>query len=164
MHEHLCNIIKDDFSGKMSQNIWTSSALRWTSDILVNISGTQLNCSATESVQKYFIDSIKHLLPEHGEETRIEVQYCIYPPHSGISLHSDESHNFAATLYLNEYWDINDGGLLIYEDGSKWTAYVPKYNTMAVINDQTRHMVTPVSSNVKYPRYTIQIWGRKKCG
>lgn len=81
---------------------------------------------------------------------------------SSISLHNDSHVEFGATLYLNEAWVPDDGGIFLYQHAENdWRAHIPEFNTLVVNDNHTLHMVTPVSPFAKHYRYTIQIFGEK---
>jgi hypothetical protein len=139
-------------------NIWTASTLKWDDMLKVNISGSTLVASISPAVCNFILGDLQDLIPHKN----MSFQYYIWPPHAGISVHSDPHVKFGATIYLNETWDINDGGLFLYENTpNDWRVHVPEFNTMVINNDATNHMVTPVSPFAKHNRYTIQIFGEK---
>jgi len=88
----------------------------------------------------------------------IKFTYQIMPYNAGISKHQDINKPFAATLYLNKVWDLNYGGLLVYEDKGL-RAYCPAYNTLILNTEKTLHLVTPVTKAAPEYRYTLQCFG-----
>lgn len=136
---------------------WTCSSFIWNDDIKVNISGGTLITMVGDSITKLILEDLDGILPSMSHQ---KLQYCVWPSNSGISTHNDKKYKFGATIYLNESWDINDGGIFLYEHAADdWRAHVPKFNTMMVNDSSTLHLVTPVSPFAKQNRYTIQIFG-----
>lgn len=151
VHDELIKFMK-------TPNIWGSSNFKWADDIKVNISGSTLITQVSPAVSNFIIQDLDSLLPNKN----VVLQYYVWTANSGISLHADALYKFGATIYLNETWDINDGGLFLYENTpNDWRVHVPEFNTMVINNDATNHMVTPVSPFAKHNRYTIQIFGEK---
>jgi len=138
---------------------WSCSNFRWPASVKVNVAGSTLITPLSEGCRKLVLEDIGECLPK----TKIFTNYFVWMPNSGISCHSDSHMKFGATLYLNESWDINDGGIFLYQrEGTDWRAHVPEFNTLVVNDTQTLHMVTPVSPFAKHNRYTIQIFGEKE--
>ena len=93
------------------------------------------------------------------------LQYYVWQQHSGIAVHDDSDKVFGATIYLNDTWQLENGGIFLYKEKEKpasaheWSALIPNNNTMVVNDNQEKHMVTSVSPYSTDLRYTIQIWG-----
>lgn len=111
---------------------------------------------------------VDRLLPEIQEHIWIwegdfesTFQYYLWGPNTGIADHDDAGYDVGATLYLNDF-PLNYGGLFVYEDADNDLKVVaPTRNTLVVNDQKERHLVTTVSSQAKFPRSTIQIWGRR---
>ena len=142
----------------LPHQLWGSSNLFWGDDLIKGLGGSCLSTLVPGNLQYEIVEQIKHKLPPAD---KIIVQFYVWQALSGIMWHNDEAHKFGATIYLNENWNINDGGIFLYKntESNTLTGLTPKKNTM-VINDQHEfHMVTPVSLNTSEPRLTLQIWG-----
>jgi hypothetical protein len=136
---------------------WTCSNFLWQPNIKINISGATMISSISEGIAEMILEDLEDILPKMNHK---KLQYYVWTPNSGISSHSDALYKFGATIYLNDIWDINDGGIFLYQhDGDDWRAHVPTFNTMMINDNGTLHMVTPVSPFAKNNRYTIQIFG-----
>jgi len=140
---------------------WYSSSLTWSSNLLEGISGSCISTLMPDNLKTKVLDEIKDNLPPFDKTI---VQFYIWQPMSGIALHNDLFHNFGATIYLNEHWYINGGGIFLYqtkeqENTGMMNAIVPQKNTMVLNDSGEYHMVTPVSYDVPEFRFTIQIWG-----
>jgi hypothetical protein len=70
-----------------------------------------------------------------------------------INNHTDNHVKYAFTIYLNDNWEDNDGGIFQYEVEDEVYSIVPKYNKMVIIKDNV-HRVTKITKNIK--RITIQ--------
>ena len=87
------------------------------------------------------IPELNKVLPEYKD---ININYHLWQRGSGISAHTDNDYIFGATLYLNEEWHVNFGGLFVLNRRNEDTmrAIIPEEN-MLVINDNAEtHMVT----------------------
>jgi len=75
--------------------------------------------------------------------------------------HADAGFAQSASIYLNENYSTNDGGMFLYKDNERWIGIEPSFNR-SVYFDQTNHpegilhMVTPVTSNRE--RMSIQLF------
>ena len=74
--------------------------------------------------------------------------------------HNDFAYRFGATIYLNNEWHINQGGLFVYKQNNEHKVYVPEFNSMVLNDDKSWHLVTPVSVYAGKFRTTLQIWGK----
>jgi hypothetical protein len=158
--EHTLSIVHRELIFFMQQpDKWTCSNFKWPASVTVNVAGTTVITPLSDGCRQLVLDEIGEFLPKG----KIFTQYFVWMPNSGISCHNDSHVQFGATLYLNETWDINDGGIFLYQqEDTDWRAHVPEFNTLIVNDTQTLHMVTPVSPFAKHNRYTIQIFGEKE--
>lgn len=147
----------DELTTKLKVNCWTSSQQTWTDEILINVFGSTLSTK----VSFQLIDKLqKELESKLPSADKVMYQFYVWQKNSGISIHSDGSYKWGATIYLNETWDLNYGGIFLWTDhDKKLHAEMPDYNQMIVNDESYDHMVTPVGTNTPIDRYTIQIWG-----
>jgi Rps23 Pro-64 3,4-dihydroxylase Tpa1-like proline 4-hydroxylase len=79
---------------------------------------------------------------------------------SYIPWHNDPDYKNAITVYLNEHWDRDWGGIYLYVDretkGIK--GYVPQFNSGLKNNSKLDHSTTLISVDAEYPRLTIQVF------
>ena len=91
---------------------------------------------------------------------KISVLHYLWYPLSGINMHNDGNKIFGATIYLTPEWNVNWGGLFVYDDSNEGLqAKIPHYNSTSINVNKTYHMVTTVSPLCPYPRHTLQIFG-----
>lgn len=87
------------------------------------------------------------------------VQNYAWTKLSYIPWHRDSHRRSSITLYLNEFWDRDWGGIFIYEDAGSGEVkgHVPQFNT-AIKNDMNvAHAVTMITTDPALPRFTLQI-------
>ena len=141
-----------------SQATWTLSTLAWERNIQEGAMAATACKPASEALARTLEEEVKGLLPPHQE---LRFLIYVWPRGSSISCHNDAHCKFGATIYLNNEWPINNGGLFVWQenDSDEWKARVPKYNTMVLNDERELHLVTPVSYSSMDMRHTVQIWG-----
>lgn len=85
------------------------------------------------------------------------ILFYMWTKGSYIPWHNDPSCNAALTIYLNDKWDRDYGGLYLYEDGPDIKAIVPQANLGVIQRNQPSHATTPVIHKASI-RFTIQVW------
>lgn len=149
----------DELKLNFSKRMWASSNIIWSPDITIGIIGTCLISEVSLELSKHLSEELKQYFPESNELT---FWFQVWQQNSGISLHSDKGYKFASTIYLNQFWDINWGGIFIWKNKSneEFRALVPKLNMMVLNDSEEDHLVTPVSPESPELRCTIQVWGK----
>jgi Rps23 Pro-64 3,4-dihydroxylase Tpa1-like proline 4-hydroxylase len=82
---------------------------------------------------------------------------------SYIPWHNDGTHDSAVTVYLNETWHRDWGGIYLFREEETGTirGYIPKFNS-AVTNDaHTLHSTTIMSTDAETPRITLQLFSAR---
>lgn len=82
----------------------------------------------------------------------------VWSKDSYIPVHTDATYSKAVTVYLNENWEYNDGGMFNWFDPNtqEWKNIEPRFNR-AVVNDSGySHGITPVKSSNN--RITLQVF------
>lgn len=160
--EDVLKVIQSDFETNIGERKWMSSSLVWDEGIKNFISGSCVFCKVEPHIKNMIAVHLKDKIPEHDPDKEdLHMQYYVWQKDSGISWHNDSGRKSAATLYLNKNWSIDFGGLFVWEDlfsENHIQAYVPKYNSMIVNDNQTWHMVTPVATLAPENRLTIQMF------
>lgn len=98
------------------------------------------------------------------EHKNYKIRNFVWRKLSYLPWHDDQGYNSAVTIYLNDDWNIDWGGIFLYkEKGSPFVqGYVPKFNT-AVKNDSgIWHAVTHISADAEFPRVTIQLFSESE--
>ena len=157
----LLQLVKSERERIQKDNVWRVSQLFWDEKILDNVISSCVSAKVSEQLTKLIVLEIKDKLPEFND---LLIQHYVWLPGSGISTHRDRGYNFGATIYLNENWNINCGGIFLWrsDTNSEYTALSPTYNSMIVNTQSEEHLVTPVSFKTNEFRYTLQIWSDRK--
>ena len=155
--------VYEELNSKKKTECWRSANLFWSPNILVQIDGDCVSTSLSSTVASQIESDISWFLPPYGSLT---MYLYLWGKHSGISLHNDVGHLFGATIYLNQEWNIHNGGLFLWkpqreDPDDAFQLIVPKFNRMVVNGHHAPHLVTPVSSHATEHRITIQIWGQE---
>ena len=145
----------DELNEKLSENCWKSSSLIWDADVKQGVEGSCVITPVSDTIHYLLEQELKLALPKYS---KLEFNYYIWQPQSGISWHNDKAPDrlFGASLYLNEEWFPNHGGWFIWEDEGGYRAIIPKKKFLVINNKYQHHCVTPVTRDF---RCTIQIWG-----
>ena len=160
LSSHTLDVLKNDLESKVNEQVWKTSSI-WDAGLT---DGGAPSCSLhtirDEDIRELIIkDIIEHLPPFHN----LNINYYIWGRGSLINSHDDgglERRKFAATVYLNSQWNVDDGGLFVWEETEDdWKVYVPKPNSMVINNAYQKHLVTPISMTTPRFRTTLQIWG-----
>ena len=84
-------------------------------------------------------------------------QYYLYPPGGYIGWHDDVKYTFASILFLNPVWNIDWGGIFLYEDleGLGLRGEVPTFNKCLVNAGGVPHGVSRLSPDAPWRRVII---------
>ena len=151
---HECRIEREELS---QRKVWGPSDLFWNNDIRGGVTGSCSIALVSESLCKKIIESIQYIVPECNS---MLLQHYVWHKYSSIGTHCDGLYKWGATIYLNENWDMDNGGIFVWRDQNKdLHALCPEYNTMVLNTLGEDHLVTMVHPTAPENRVTIQIWG-----
>jgi hypothetical protein len=107
-------------------------------------------------------DFLKNRLIDLGifpvkEEYTFKAMTYLWSPLSYIPWHEDKGWKGAATIYINQSWDENWGGYIMWEDEKGIHASAPSFNRMAVNSSNVRHCTTLTTKDAEL-RETIQMF------
>jgi hypothetical protein len=157
LNEETLECYKEEFAGRSKSDTWYSSAFTWNQNLRSGFPGAILQSSVSKELFDRVVQCTRDRLPPYKT---IHIQHYIWQPYSGITIHRDEPYYYSATIYLNEVWAPEFGGLFVWRDSPKdmkWNAICPTYNTMIINKSGTEHMVTMVSPYSYYPRISLQL-------
>jgi hypothetical protein len=115
----------------------------------------------------YFLEKYKKLDPVFEQFEQVTCFMHIWPPGSQIGWHHDADDTGAvtrigSTIYLNESWNWNWGGLFIYDDPDIRQGWVfPERNKMVWFVPPVWHATTMIASHAEFPRLSIQLFFTK---
>ena len=88
------------------------------------------------------------------------LMFYVWCPNSYIGWHADAPYTFGASIYLNEEWDINHGGIFLYKDKEDIKGVSPVYNRCIINVEKTMHTVTMITPDAPLRR-CLQIFGEE---
>ena len=150
---------REDIRNNLDEFTWSLSSFAWHNSINIGITGVCASYLINDQLSKKLESCLQPYLASY--ET-VEFQIQAWTKNSGIAIHNDACHGFGSTIYLNEEWDVNWGGLFLWKESEEdeiFNAFCPKENTMLINTNQNPHLVTPVSPLCPSLRICIQIWG-----
>jgi hypothetical protein len=143
----------------LGQPVWRCSDHFWGEEIKVGVTGVVTSTMCSHRIGEMVRNDILHIMPPC---TTMAVQHYMWHKHSAISSHNDWAYAWAATIYLNENWNLDWGGLFMWQDSDNGEihGHVPEYNSMALNKGKVNHFVTPLSPLAPENRISLQIWGK----
>ena len=159
--DKLLKDIRVEVTDLHAHHAWQAS-FAWTPGLTKGFSGCCLSAEIYGQIKERILVEIGSFLPKCEEYI---LQYYVWQQHSGIAVHDDSGKVFGATIYLNDTWQPENGGIFLYKEkessasAHEWSALIPNNNTMVVNDNHEQHMVTLLSPYSTDFRYTIQIWG-----
>ena len=154
----------NDYVKKTKNHFTWKSSFSWDDNIKWGVEARTLLTIAPGFVRQRII---KHF--NFKDDDNLFVGIYLWFPGANIAWHNDTQYDYGGTIYLNERWHANHGGLFLYSDGfdkeqqkpvGEIKGFVPEYNTMIVNKDNNGHAVT--TTTVSAPiRKTIQFFHRK---
>lgn len=117
-------------------------------------------------MRSYASGAAKMILEQLGQNGVLDpgkdwkVQNYVWTRLSYIPWHNDGNHSEAVTVYLNEDWDSDWGGLFLWRESMKGPiqAREPRFNTALRNADKLWHATTPVMLDAPEPRITLQLF------
>jgi len=169
LDEDLIKNVMDYFKSIMGADVWGSS-IGWDQNLSLISSNTLTHRISNKTLEKKIKNSIETALNVDFEKEELTFVPSIYVWGGGsyITWHPDECYPYNGTIYLNEEWDSNDGGVFLYKESQtkEIKGIEPIYNSM-VVNSATEedhhnvHCVTCIVPGTIKKRVTIQ-WRTNK--
>lgn len=154
-----CRFLLEEARQQLTQRAFTRSNFSWDEDVRRQSAPVLIR-----ELPDVPASLIKSSLVERGviDDTDYVVMNYAWTKLSYIPWHNDEPHQTGITVYLNDNWDADWGGLFLYRDAENCVrGYIPRFNC-AIRNDGNLvHMVTPVALDAEEPRFTLQLFKRK---
>lgn len=151
----LLNNISRFAKESLARPIWASN-LAWDSNIVKGagqVSILRLD-DFNDEIKKTYVDSFPRY---KGFE--FTSMFYVWLRGSHIPWHTDGKYQMGSTVYLNETWNPDDGGIYLWKDEeSKIHGEVPEYNKMVLNSGKTPHAVTMISNQAENLRTTVQVF------
>ena len=146
------NIIKESQEYKP---IWKSN-INWGENI---VKGSSLVLAY--EIKKEELNYIKSKFIELGDKFKdkeIVGHFYIWTRGSNIPMHNDSNYEYGCTIYLNKHWEVDWGGLYIWQEGDKFNIEKPEFNKLIINKGNTKHGTTLLNYNIPEERLTLQIF------
>ena len=166
------NVLSDDliknimeyFKSMLGRDVWSSSS-GWDQNLSLISANTLTHQINDKILKKEIKKNIETALNVNFEEKELYFAPLIYVWSGGsyIAWHSDNCYPYNGTIYLNEEWDSNDGGVFLYKENetNEIKGIEPEYNTMVVnyateTSQHNDHCVTCIVPGTIKKRVTLQ--------
>lgn len=120
-----------------------------------------------EDYKEYFLEKYKSVHPDFADHKNLTVFMHIWLPGSQINFHHDDSSDhgnprLSSTIYINERWNWNWGGLFLYDDPDTGQGWVyPHSNSMVWFRPPIYHATSMITMDAEFPRLSIQLFFNK---
>ena len=177
LHPKLLKKCIEELISLSTLKVWGISNAAWEENLQKDLVGTISTGNLSEEIALELNESLKKYFPQVEEMDRMfdrlsinpnnyyemTFQYYIWNKMAGINTHNDGHVPVGATLYLNDIWHPNWGGLFVWKDKNekkeyKLNAICPKQNMLIINDEKEMHLVTPTAPTIPYIRITIQMW------
>lgn len=102
-------------------------------------------------------EKIKNIIQQKLEHSPRHIMFYYWLQGSHIPWHNDIDYTAGITIYLNEYWNKDHGGIFLFDHDNEIKGIYPKRNMAIEQCGNVRHSVCPTTSTSDI-RYTIQIF------
>lgn len=164
LEKYLIKDVIEYFKSMLKEDVWGSS-FSWDQNLGPISANIITHKISDKSLKKEIKKNIENVLKVNFDEKDLNFIPSIYIWSSGsyITWHLDDNYPYSGTIYLNEEWDSNDGGVFLYEDNytNEIKGIRPSYNSMVVnsgIKDDPHnsHCVTCIVPGTIKKRITLQ--------
>jgi hypothetical protein len=126
----------------------------------VNVTGPSnaiFGFDLTDSLREEVVAELtaKKVFPSRPKKLHAYIH--LFSRNSFIPWHDDAKYKYTGTVYLNKTWDVNFGGLFLYEDAQELKCLMPAHNTGAFFTPPLGHTTTVTAINAPF-RESLQIF------
>ena len=152
------------FKSMLNGDVWCSSS-GWDQSLSLISTNTLTHHISNKILRKQIKKSIEKAIKVDFDEEDLDFfpQIYVWSGGSYITWHNDASYPHNGTIYLNEEWDSNDGGVFLYKENetNEIKGIEPEYNTMVVnyvteTSQHNDHCVTCIVPGTIKKRVTLQ--------
>jgi len=144
--EYAKSKLRDDSASFTTNYFWEENLRKDSNIVLVHhLKNGEIFEKIRDTIQNKLGHSAKHIM------------FYYWMAGSHISWHNDENHRAGITIYLNEYWNRDHGGLFLFNHENEIKGIYPKRNMAVEQCGNVEHSVSPTSRTSDI-RYTIQIF------
>lgn len=155
--ERFCTFLMNDARGQLSKGIgYNRSNFQWIPAVR-SPSGVVMVREYDEVNKRFILEQ----LTARGIIARRDyhVMSFAWTRLSYIPWHNDSKKEQALTIYLNDRWDPDWGGLFLYRDEhDQIRGFAPRFNCGLRNSSNIEHATTPVTLDAPEPRFTVQLF------
>jgi Rps23 Pro-64 3,4-dihydroxylase Tpa1-like proline 4-hydroxylase len=141
----------DEFSRSSYQ--WADNVVRASQPVLIRHYDPGLSAIILDQLIKRGIVSTRDFRVMNYAWSRL----------SYIPWHNDKTHDVGISVYLNDVWDPDWGGLFLYRDETgNIRGHAPKFNTGVKNAGHVQHATTMVAPDAASPRLTLQLFPKAR--
>jgi 2OG-Fe(II) oxygenase superfamily len=145
-NDYSIHLLKNDKNTFRTNHMWDYSVKLDSATVLVhNINNAEL------------MNKLSNIVKEKFDREINEIMFYYWMPCSHIPWHNDDGHLGGITIYLNEKWDNNHGGIFLFNDGTHIHGIYPHQNRAIEQYGNVYHSVCPTTMNSDIRR-TIQMF------
>ena len=124
---------------------------------VVSVSNAIFNFNVSDNLKNLIIEELitKKVFLKHPKKWQCYV--TLFSRGSFIPWHDDSNYVLTGTIYLNQNWDKDFGGLFLYEDNLEIKALIPEYNKGCFFIPPMYHTTTLTTINSPF-RESLQIF------
>lgn len=164
LDKKLINDVMDYFKSILDKDVWSSN-VGWDQNLSLISSNVLTHRIYNSFLFNEIKKNVEKVIQVNFENEKLTFIPSIYVWSGGsyITWHLDDIHPYNGTIYLNEEWDSDCGGIFLYKDNNtnKIKGIEPNYNSM-IVNSSTElephnlHCVTCIVPGTVKKRLTIQ--------
>ena len=129
---------------------------------VIGLSGPIYSIDITDELKVEVQNAVASIFPDFNILSyTMDAAYTLGGRYSYIPWHDDGIHKLAVTVYLNETWDKDWAGCLLYQEqgANEIKAIYPEFNKAVLISAPIQH--TTVMPNIQAPlRVSLQLFFR----
>jgi hypothetical protein len=154
-----CQWLLDDARANLADGReFNRSNFNWPANIVRGSAAVLVREYRADTERFIILSLINRGIIAHGD---YHVMNYAWTRYSYIPWHNDGHRKEALTIYLNQDWDPDWGGLFLYQDPDQAIrGFAPKFNCGLKNTAHVRHCTTMVTSEASEPRFTLQLFAK----
>ena len=141
-----------------NNNSLFKASLDWDARLLKSVKSDVLSYLLTETIDNEIYKLIYSMLVSQFDFKIKAIKFHYFLQESNIQWHNDSDHGAGATIYLNQKWNREDGGLFLYQKKNEDISIIlPEMNKCIFQSGAVEHATTP-TFNHSPVRKSIQVF------
>lgn len=153
----LINELHEYVSSRSHEYVWRNATIAWPQDLTVGSSSVMI--MDLEKFRDKLYNEVAEKIPSI-KQLELELPFPMFhsiPPMGLMGWHEDYN-PINVTIYLNEFWDKQWGGLFLYEEEDEIKVIKPKFNNGVVVSMNQPHGVSMIPYTCPISRYSVQLF------